>query len=197
LGSDPRQTVTTLLQSASRGPVPENLPQALLPFVYDELRRLAAGYLGRERASPTLQATELVHEAYLKLADQSRVEWAGKTHFFAVAATAMRRILVDHARRRSRLRRGGGDRPVTLHDELGIFRSSGLDPEDLIVLDEALGALAEEDEREAKIVEMRVFSGLTVEEVAGVLGVSKRTVEGEWTHAKAWLRRRIAGERES
>jgi RNA polymerase sigma factor (TIGR02999 family) len=194
LGTDPRQTVTTLLVAASSGAVPENLPEELLPFVYEELRRLAAAYLGRERASSTLQATELVHEAYLKLADQSRVAWAGKTHFFAVAATAMRRILVDHARRRSRLKRGGDVQPVTLHDDLGLFPQAGLDPEDVIVLDEALAAVGEHDERQAKIVEMRVFSGLTVEEVAVVLGVSKRTVEGEWTHAKAWLRRRMTQE---
>jgi len=193
LGSDPRETVTTLLEAASRGAVPEKLPEELLPYVYQELRRLAAGYLGRERASPTLQATELVHEAYLKLADQTRVEWAGKTHFFAVAATAMRRILVDRARRRSRLKRGGDDRPVTLHDDMGLFPSEGLDPEDLLALDEALEALGRNDQRQARIVELRVFSGLTVEETAGVLGVSKRTVEGEWTHAKAWLRRHMAG----
>jgi len=193
LGSDPRHTVTSLLEAASSGAGPPQLPEALLPFVYEELRRLAAGYLGREGAAPTLQATELVHEAYLKLVDQSRVAWAGKTHFFAVAATAMRRILVDHARRRARLKRGGKDRPVTLHDDLGLFPSQGLEPEDLIVLDEALAALGEHDERQAKIVEMRVFSGLTVDEVAAVLGVSRRTVEGEWTHAKAWLRRLMAG----
>ena len=193
MGSDPRETVTTLLEAASYGTVPRNLPEALLPHVYDELRRLAAAYLGRERATPTLQATELVHEAYLKLADQSRVKWVGKTHFFAVAATAMRRILVDHARRRARQKRGGEGQPVTLHEELDLFPTSGLDPEDLIVLDGALAALAEHDPRQSKIVEMRVFAGLTVEEVAVVLDVSRRTVEGEWTHAKAWLRRQMGG----
>ncbi|MGW8267462.1 MAG: sigma-70 family RNA polymerase sigma factor [Longimicrobiales bacterium] len=193
MGSDPRHTVTSLLEAVSSGTIPPQLPEALLPLVYEELRRLAAGYLGREGAAPTLQATEPVHEAYLKLVDQRRVAWAGKTHFFAVAATAMRRILVDNARRRARLKRGGRDQPVTLHDDLGLFPSQGLEPEDLIVLDEALAALGEYDERQAKIVEMRVFSGLTVEEVAGVLGVSRRTVEGEWTHAKAWLRRLMAG----
>lgn len=192
MGIDPRQTVTTLLEAVSTGQAPPNLPEELLPFVYEELRRLAGAYLGRERASHTLRATELVHEAYVKLADQSRVEWAGKTHFFAVAATAMRRILVDHARRRNRLKRGGDWQPVTLHEDLDVFSPAGPDHEDIILLDAALVALEEHDDRQAKIVEMRVFSGLTVDEVAEVLGVSKRTVEGEWTHAKAWLRRRMA-----
>jgi RNA polymerase sigma-70 factor (ECF subfamily) len=190
---NPRSTpgdVTVLLQKARGGD--EAALDRVLPLIYEELRRLARRKIRSEARGHTLHATELVHEAYLKLADQSRVAWAGKTHFFAVAATAMRRILVDHARRRSRLKRGGHDQTVTLHDDMGLFPPAGLDPEDVIVLDEALVALGEHDERQAKIVEMRVFSGLTVEEVAAVLGVSRRTVEGEWTHAKAWLRRRMA-----
>lgn len=189
LERDPRTTVTALLESVSLGNAQENVPERLLPLVYEELRRLAGAYLGRERADHTLQATELVHEAYLKLADQSRVDWKGKTHFFAVAATAMRRILVDHARRRSREKRSGRWERVTLHDELAFFPGAGLEAEDLLVLDHALSALAEHDDRQSRIVEMRTFAGLTVEEVAATLGVSKRTVEGEWAHARAWLRR--------
>jgi RNA polymerase sigma factor (TIGR02999 family) len=180
------------LEAASAGTAQGNNPENLLPFVYDELRRLAGSYLRREGAGHTLQATELVHEAYLRLADQTRVDWAGRTHFFAVAATAMRRILVDHARRRSRQKRGGAEQQVTLHDELDFFRTAELEAEDLIVLDDALTALADYDQRQSRIVEMRAFAGLTVEEVAGILGVSKRTVEGEWAHARAWLRRRLA-----
>lgn len=191
---DPRQTVTALLEAASEGTAQGINPENLLPFVYDELRRLAGGYLRLERAGHTLQPTELVHEAYLRLADQTRVDWAGRTHFFSVAATAMRRILIDHARRRSRQKRGGVERQVTLHDELDFFRTAELDAEDLIVLDDALTALADHDQRQSRIVEMRAFAGLTVEEVAGILGVSKRTVEGEWAHARAWLRRRLAEE---
>ena len=189
MGDDLRQTVTNLLESAASGMAREHVPAELLPFVYEELRRLAASYLRRERSSYTLQATELVHEAYLRLADQTRVDWRGRTHFFAVAATAMRRILVDHARRKSRQKRGGGGQHVTLHEHLEIFPTSGLDPEDIVVLDDALVALGEQDERQARVVEMRVFAGMTVDEVAASLGVSRRTVEGEWTHARAWLRR--------
>ena len=192
MSTDARDSVTKLLESATAGLPPKNLPEQLLPLVYEELRRLAGSYLRRERASHTLQATELVHEAYVRLADQTRVDWAGKTHFFAVAATAMRRGLVDYARRRSRQKRGGGGKQVTLHEHLDFFPATGLETEDVIALDEALGALAKHDQRQSKVVEMKVFAGMTVEEVAGILGVSKRTVEGDWTHARAWLRRRMS-----
>ncbi len=195
MSTDARDSVTKLLESTTAGLPPKNLPEQLLPLVYEELRRLAGSYLRRERASHTLQATELVHEAYVRLADQTRVDWAGKTHFFAIAATAMRRVLVDYARRRSRQKRGGGGQQVTLHEHLDFFPTAGLEAEDVIVLDEALAALAEHDQRQSQVVEMKVFAGMTVEEVAGSLGVSKRTVEGEWTHARAWLRRRMSERR--
>ncbi|MFV1965082.1 MAG: sigma-70 family RNA polymerase sigma factor [Pirellulaceae bacterium] len=163
----------------------------LMPIVYDELRALAASYLARETVSHTLQATALVNEAYLKLVDQTRVDWQGRTHFFAVAAQSMRRILVDHARGRQRKKRGGDRQRIVLDDHLQISR--GRD-EDLLALDDALNELAERDERQARIVELRFFAGLTVSEVATALGVSKRTIESDWTMIKAWLRRELAGE---
>jgi len=195
LSDDIRQRATAALLSISSPDAERNGPEQLLPIVYPELRRLAGAYLNRERPDHTLQPTELVHEAYLKLVDQTRVDWQGRTHFFAVAANAMRRILVDHARRKQRQKRGGGDRHVTLQEDLQLCPTSGLDSEDLIVLDDALSALAEFDRRQSEVVEMRVFGGMTVDQVADVLAVSKRTVEGDWAHARAWLRRRMSAER--
>jgi RNA polymerase sigma factor (TIGR02999 family) len=192
MSEDSRQSATAVLQAISSPEGSAHVPKQLLPIVYPELRRLAGAYLNRERPGHTLQPTELVHEAYLKLVDQTRVDWQGRTHFFAVAANAMRRILVDHARRKSRQKRGGDGQHVTLQEDLHFFPTTGLDAEDLIVLDDALTALAELDQRQSEVVEMRVFGGMTVEQVAGVLGVSKRTIEGEWAHAKAWLRRRMS-----
>ena len=171
-------------------------PEQLVPIVYDELRRLAAYYLKSERPGQTLQATALVNEAYLRLVDQTRVEWQGRTHFFAVAAQAMRRILVDHARAKLRDKRGGGLQRVTFVDEAvpGIGSDHAL--EDIVALDEALTKLAEIDPRQAKLVEQRFFAGLSVEEAAEELGISKRTAEGDWTHAKAWLSRALAENRD-
>jgi RNA polymerase sigma factor (TIGR02999 family) len=163
----------------------------LMPEVYNELRSLAASYLARETVNHTLQATALVNEAYLKMVDQTRVDWQGRTHFFAVAAQSMRRILVDHARTRRRKKRGGDRRRIVLDDHLQL---SVQRDDDVLALDEALHVLAQRDERQARIVELRFFGGLTVEEVALVLGVSKRTVEAEWTMIKAWLRRELADE---
>lgn len=163
---------------------------ALLPLVYDELRRLARRYLDREHAGHTLQPTALVHEAYLRLAEQTRVEWQGRTHFFAMGARMMRRVLVDHARHHARDKRGAGERPVTLIEDVA---ARALDLADVLALEEVLAQLEAEDEREARVVEMRVFAGLTVAEIAEVLGVSTRTVEGDWTHARAWLAARLAG----
>lgn len=163
----------------------------LLPLVYDMLRGLAHRFLGKERADHTLQATALVHEAYLKLVDQRDVDWKGKTHFFAIGARAMRRILVDHARTRARAKRGGGAAKLSL-DEGGV-----LSPErdtDVLALEAALEKLESQDPRQARIVELRFFGGLTVEEVAQALGVSKRTVEADWTLLRAWLRRELAGD---
>lgn len=161
-------------------------PQRLMELVYDDFRALAKAYLDREPPGHTLQPTALVNEAYVRLVDQNRVDWKGKTHFFAVGATIMRRILVDHARAKQRVKRGGGRDRVALHEDLQI---SNRDDEDVLGVDDAIERLARKDERQAKIVEMRFFAGMTVAEVAEVLGVSKRTVESEWTMIRAWLRR--------
>ena len=163
----------------------------LVPDLYRELRRMAQWRLGS--ADQTLQATALVHEAYLKLVDQTRADWKGKTHFFAVGARVMRRLLVDHARERGAVKRGEGWQRVTLS---GVFESDpgrGLGPERLLDLNAALERLAELDEREAKVVTLRYVGGLTVEQVAEVLGVSRRTVDNDWRHAQAWLRHELSG----
>ena len=165
--------------------------ERLLPLVYDRLRGLANRFLGAERAGHTLQPTALVHEAFLKLVEQERVDWAGRTHFFAVGAKAMRRILVDHARGRRRDKRGGGAVRVELRE--GAALSPERD-EDVLALDEALARLEARDARQARIVELRFFGGLNVEEVAEALGVSKRTVEADWTMLRAWLRRELSSD---
>jgi RNA polymerase sigma factor (TIGR02999 family) len=159
--------------------------------VYDELRQLARGYLRRERRDHTLEPTGLVHEAYLRLIDQTRVDWQGRTHFFAIGARMMRRLLVDHARRHDRKKRGGEAVKVTFADAVTPLLGRDLDREDLLALDDALRRLHELDERQAQIVELRFFAGMKVDEVAAYLGVSKRTVEADWTHARAWLRRAL------
>ncbi len=163
----------------------------LIPLVYDELRRLARGFLSRERPDHTLQPTALVNEAYLRLARQQAVDWAGRTHFFAVGANIMRRLLIDHARTRGRQKRGGDMRKVTLQEAItpGAGRDLGFD--ELLSLDAALTELAAANPRQAAIVELRFFGGLTVAETAEHLGVSKRTVEADWTAARDWLRGRL------
>ena len=166
--------------------------EELLPLVYDDLRRRAALYMRRERLGHTLQPTALVHEAYLKLVDQSRVDWRGRTHFFAVGANVMRRLLIDYARGRGREKRGGGLQRVTLADSLPSSKETDLDLEQLSSLNDALEELARLDERQANIVELRFFAGLKMEEVAHVLGVSKRTAESDWMHARAWLKRELS-----
>lgn len=179
--------VTQLLEEMEDDPV-GRLARDLLPLVYDELRDLAAKYLRTERKNHTLQPTALVHEAFMRLVDQSRVNWQGRTHFFAVGAQAMRRILIDHARARGRGKRGGDWQRVVLS---GLKAEESLDEVDSITLHDALETLASLDEQQARIVELRFFGGLTVEEVAKVMGVSKRKIEGDWTHAKAWLRNQL------
>ena len=164
----------------------------LFPLVYGELRKVARSYLGRERAQHTLQPTALVNEAWLRLRDQRRVDWQGRTHVLAVGAQAMRRVLIDHGRGRRRQKRGGGEAHVTLHTWLNAVNDQPVEVEDALALDAALTKLATVDERQASIVEMRYFGGMTVPEVAEALGVSVRTVEGEWTHAKAWLKRELS-----
>jgi RNA polymerase sigma factor (TIGR02999 family) len=181
------EQVSQLLDQMKEGD--ESAAERLMPLVYAEFRALAARYLKRERANHTLQPTALVNEAYLKLVDQSRVQWQGRTHFFAVGAQAMRRILVDHARRRQRLRHGGQRARVTLDEAVAL---SPQRDEDVLALDEALERLSKLDPRQAQVVELRFFAGLSVEEVADLLGVSKRTVEGDWTMARAWLHRELS-----
>jgi len=157
----------------------------LMALVYDDLRRLAAWQLQTERSEHTLQPTALVHEAYMKLAGQNPVDWQNKAHFFALAAQVMRHILVDHARSRQRDKRGGGVLSVTMDEALNLSNPS--EP-GLVELDEALNTLDRQDARKSRIVELRYFGGLSIEETADVLGVSPATVRREWTLAKAWLR---------
>ena len=156
----------------------------LLPLVYAELRRLAAGYLRRERPGHTLQPTALVNEAYLRLVDQTQVRWQNRAHFLGVAAQMMRRILVDHARGQRAEKRGGEIQKLSLDENIDV---SGERAADLVALDEALKRLAELDPQKSRIVELRFFGGLSVEETAEVLGVSAPTVKRQWRMAKAWL----------
>jgi len=160
----------------------------LIPLVYDELRRMAGRYMRRESKGHTLQTSALVNEAYLRLVDQKSVQWQNRAHFFGVAAHLMRRILVDHARSRSRAKRGGGAQMVSLAEQAVTSKEVA----DVIALDDALKNLAEMDPRKSQIVEMKFFGGLTTEEVAEVLKVTSRTVEREWRKAKAWLNRAIS-----
>jgi RNA polymerase sigma factor (TIGR02999 family) len=181
--------VTRILDAIERG-VPQSAKQ-LLPLVYDELRRLAAQKLSGEKPGQTLDATALVHEAYLRLVgpDADRV-WHGRSHFFAAAAEAMRRILVENARRKRRLKHGGewARRPLDYVDPAAPEAS-----EDLLALDEALSQLAAKDPIKAKLVELRSFAGLTLDEAATVLGISPSTADRHWAYARAWLYRRIRG----
>jgi RNA polymerase sigma factor (TIGR02999 family) len=161
---------------------------ALLPLVYDELRRLAAHYLRGERSGHTLQATALVNEAYLRLIEVKQVQWQNRAHFFAMAARLMRRILVDAARSRGYQKRGGGAPVLSLDEALIVPTEPG---EDLVALDEALTALAAVDARKSRVVEMRFFGGLSVEETAEALQVSRDTVMRDWKMAKLWLLREL------
>jgi RNA polymerase sigma factor (TIGR02999 family) len=161
----------------------------LLPAVYDELRSLAAAYLRAERPSHTLQPTALVHEAYMRLIDQRSVDWKNRAQFFGLAAQMMRRILVNHAEAKAAEKRGGGADRVTLNDAMNVSERQEVD---VIAVDQALSRLAKLDERQAQIVELRFFAGLTVEEIAEILGVSSPTVKRDWSMAKAWLKRELA-----
>ena len=174
--------VTQLLKGWSEGD-PEAL-ERLLPLVYQELKHMADRYLRRERSDHTLQATALVHEAYLKLIDQRNVRWQNRAHFFGIAAQAMRRILVDHARDRQAEKRGGGSVKLSLDDELDL---SDKRASELIALDDALTTLAEMDPQKCRIVELRFFGGLSIEETAEVLDIGSATVIRQWRLAKAWL----------
>lgn len=181
----PPDDITQLLLEVQSGS-PEALHR-LMPVVYSELKVLAAAYLRAERTDITLQTTGLVHEAYLKLVDQRRTTWQNRAHFFGIAAQAMRRILVDHARKRQARKRDGG-REITLDENLA---GNVADTDEVLAVDEALNRLAELDARQARIVELRYFAGMTVEEAATALDISPATVKRDWTSAKAWLQREL------
>ena len=162
----------------------------LLPVVYDALRRLAAKLMKNERRGHTLCPTDLVHEAYMRLIDVRQVDWKGKGHFLAVAATQMRRVLVDHAKRRGAAKRNAGECRVTLEDQLAIDPT---EPLELLAIDEALARLGRRHQRQAQIAELRLFGGLGTKELAHVLEVSERTVSNDWKFARAWLARELGG----
>ena len=179
--------ITAMLQEWSKGS--EEALENLMPIVYDELHKQASRYLRAERQNHTLQTTALIHEAYIKLIEQKHVNWESRTHFFAIAAKLMRRILVDHARAKNRLKRGGEVLTVRLDETaIGDGKKKGID---LIALDEALNRLTDRDERQVRVVELRYFSGLTLEETAAALKVSRTTVANDWSMAKDWLHREL------
>lgn len=188
MGTSTRSRVTELTLAAADGDA--RAGEDLLPLVYDELRRLARARMAREPAGHTLTPTALVHEAYLRLVDGEAGGWNGRRHFFGAAARAMRRILVERARRVARERHGGRLRRVTLEDGRTPHAPP---PEEVLAVTEALDRLAERDAEMAQVVELRYFAGLTVEEVAELLGTSTRSVYRTWSAAKAWLRREIEG----
>ena len=177
--------VTTLLRAWRRGD--QAAFERLTPLVYDQLRRRARHYLRGERPNHTLRPTALVHEVYLRLVNLDQVDWQDRSHFFALAARQMRRILVDSARARRYHKRGGGAVSVTFDEALAVSRR---DP-DLVALDDALELLAQQDERKVRVVELRFFGGLTNDEIAAALGISSDTVTRDWQMAKLWLRRAL------
>lgn len=189
--SPTQEQVTQVLLDWSQGEC--GALERLMPLIYDELRQIARGYLRRERADHTLQATGLVHEAYLRLVDQTTASWQNRAQFFGVAARVMRRVLVDHARRHRAGKRGGTWEKVEFDEALAADLPYSLD---LVALDDALQHLAQVDPRQSQIVELRFFGGLTTEEAAEVLDVSPRTIKREWRRAKAWLYREISRETE-
>jgi RNA polymerase sigma factor (TIGR02999 family) len=177
--------ITRLLAEISTGE--EGAQNRLIEAVYNELHRVARGYMRRERPDHTLQATALVHEAYIRLVPQD-VAWQSRSHFLAIAAKQMRRILLDHARKKRAARREGERRKLSLDDAVELARS---EPQDLVLLDEALTALGQEHERRARIVELRFFGGYAEDEVSQILGVSVETVRRDWKFSKAWLAARL------
>ncbi len=187
--SYPPHHVTQLLVDWSNGN--QAALDRLMPLVYEELHRLAHRYMGRERPGHTLQTSGLVNEAYLRLIDQSQVRWQNRAHFYGIAAQMMRRILVDYARNRHYAKRGGDNRQVSLSEAVIVSAQRGAE---VIALDDALKGLAVIDERKSQIVELRFFAGLSIEETAEVLGVSPGTIMRDWTMAKAWLKREMAGD---
>lgn len=182
------QDITLLLNQCSSGV--ENAPDKLLPLVYDELRRLAHSYLRKERSDHTLQPTALVHEAYIRLVDWQNAAWQDRAHFFAVAAQSMRRILIDYARQHRSEKRGGELQKIALDDVITFADEQEID---LLALDEALAQLESFDERQCRIVEMRFFGGLTIEETAEVMKLSPSTIKNEWLLTKTWLYSKLTG----
>jgi RNA polymerase sigma factor (TIGR02999 family) len=183
LSKTPKQhEITQLLAEWSDGN--QSALDELYPLVYDELHRLARRYMSREREGHTLQTTALINEAYVRLVDQRNVHWANRSHFFAISAQIMRRILIDHARRHAYAKRGGGAQQVSLDEAAIVTRTAGAE---LLRLDEALKSLAEMDPRRSQVVELRYFGGLNNEEIAGVLNISENTVTRDWNMARAWL----------
>ena len=184
---NPAAQVTLLLADLKNGDA--QALDRLIPIVYDELRRLAAHYLRDESAAATLQPTALVHDAYLRLVAQDMPDWESRSHFFGVAAHLMRQILVDHARKHRSQKRGGGQAPVALDEVVAV---SPMKSDDIVALDEALSALAKVDERKCKVIELRFFGGLSVEETARALNVSVGTIGREQRLAEAWLHRELS-----
>ncbi len=182
--------VTRILREIAEGDAES--AERLLPLVYDELRALADNFMRHQPAGHTLQPTALVHEAYVRLVGSRGVAWTGRSHFLAVAAKAMRRLLVDHARRRQADKRGGDWRQVTLEEALGPSKTNAVD---LVALDDALRRLGQMSERQARIIELRFFGGLTIAETARALGCGTTTVEDDFVMAKAWLARELADEK--
>jgi RNA polymerase sigma factor (TIGR02999 family) len=178
----PREDVTALLSELARGN--QEAAEKLVPLVYDELKRLARGYMRRERQDHTLQPTALVNEAYLKLVRQDSVKWQSRSHFIGIAAQLMRRVLIDHARGQLREKRGGANEVLQLNEALAFSPEQS---EELVKLDEALKRLAAIDPRQSRVVELRFFGGLSGEETAELLGISLKTVKRDWSLAKAWL----------
>lgn len=179
---------TRILAEIGRGDA--SAVERLLPLVYDELRALASSYMQAERVNHTLQPTALVHEAYLRMIDQTQADWQGRAHFIAVASLVIRRVLVDHARKHGAAKRGGSMDMTSLHEAEDLSTSAGID---LLALDEVLDELGELNERQRRVVELRYFGGLTIDETAHVLEVSPATVKAEWHMARAWLRVRLEG----
>jgi RNA polymerase sigma factor (TIGR02999 family) len=185
--------VTRILSAIEQGD--PHAAEQLLPLVYDELRKLAAAKLAQEKPGQTLQATALVHEAYLRLVDTEKAQhWHSRGHFFAAAAEAMRRILVENARRKQRARHGGGRKRLSLE---GLDLRDEEAPDNLVALDEALAKLAAEEPAVAQVVKLRYFAGLTIEQTAETLGISARTANRHWAYAKAWLYQRLGQQGES
>ena len=183
--------LTRILHHLGRGTADREATNRAFELVHGELRRMANGLMLRERPDHTLQPTALVHEAYLRLVDDGPMEWENRAHFFGIAARSMRQILIEHARGHGRAKRGGGWQRVTLNDDLAVAASKDVE---ILDLERALQRLEEMDERMARVVELRVFGGLKVDEVAHVIGVSRRTVHEDWRVARLWLAHQLAGD---